>query len=135
MCLMSLLLLTSCVGRNLEYLLLGFLFRMEYNGPAIQTNVFGLNNFAQIAKRILITSITGTPAQDTSQIVTFVLWETKCLFAGFQFFFRFNEEKYLPVPNGRIAQGGLEHSESWPTLSKHCRTQPTVPSPPHTKIL
>ena len=29
----------------------------------------------------------------------------------------------LPVPRGTMAQGGLEHWESWPTLSRHCRTQ------------
>lgn len=42
---------------------------------------------------------------------------------------------FLPVPSGTMAHGGLEHSESWPTLSKHCSTQPMVPSPPHTRIL
>ena len=41
----------------------------------------------------------------------------------------------LPVPKGTIAQGGLEQRESWPTLSRHCNTQPIVPSPPHTRIL
>ena len=30
-----------------------------------------------------------------------------------------------PVPRGTMAQGGLLHCESWPTLSRHCRTQPT----------
>lgn len=42
---------------------------------------------------------------------------------------------FLPVPKGTMAQGGLEHSESCPTLSKHCNTHPMVPSPPHTSIL
>lgn len=42
---------------------------------------------------------------------------------------------HLPVPKGTIAQAGESHFESWPTLSKHCSTQPMVPSPPQTKIL
>lgn len=41
----------------------------------------------------------------------------------------------LPVPKGTMAQAGLSHSESCPTLSRHCNTQPIVPSPPHTRIL
>lgn len=40
-----------------------------------------------------------------------------------------------PVPNGTIATAGEEHCESCPTLSKHCNTQPIVPSPPQTSIL
>ena len=28
----------------------------------------------------------------------------------------------VPVPKGTMAQGGLEHCESWPTLSRHCNT-------------
>lgn len=43
--------------------------------------------------------------------------------------------KYLPVPKGMMANGGDWHTASWHTLSKQERTQPTVPSPPQTKIL
>lgn len=39
------------------------------------------------------------------------------------------------MPNGRIAIGGASQIASCPTLSRHWRAQPTVPSPPHTNIL
>ena len=32
-------------------------------------------------------------------------------------------DEKIPVPRGTMAQGGLEHWESWPTLSRHCSTQ------------
>jgi hypothetical protein len=40
-----------------------------------------------------------------------------------------------PVPRGTMAMGGDWHIASCPTLSRHDSTHPTLPSPPHTKIL
>ena len=38
-----------------------------------------------------------------------------------------------PVPSGIIAEAGILHFSSWRTSSKHDKTHPTVPSPPHIK--
>ena len=89
----------------------------KYYGPSIKPDLLGINDVLQECQWVLVPTIAGAPSEDPGEVVTCHRRRlSECCERGVM-------AERIPVPRGTMAQGGLEHWESCPTLSRHCRTQ------------